>query len=784
MVDAATFVDPVVPVDSQRAAGAVVKKGMRTVLLWYVGWITHQISQFASAVSRSLHIVEGRLKELERKVEVQRVPGAGVVEMPALHRADAWWVAPTVAAVASVPGRIVHAASGDGWLVRRIIDAGGDAYGVDPRTNLVEQGVLTVSDLRGEDLADHLRAVAPAGLGAIVLSGVVDGMAGGERTQLLHLIGTTLAPGGVLVVHSLSRASWDARGRAVRGRPGPRPAPAGGDVAAPARTERVPRHGDRRSRRGRLPGHRRQGHRCPARADRGAVSAAGPPGPPVAVHQFIPTLNPRDATGSHTLLAARHPAGGRVALGDLRRGDPRRPGHRGVQALDVPRPRGGGRRRHLPVLHLVGGGAASWRERSEPLIVDFHNFTGARALPRLGAAQRGTRRPGPRRPRPAGAAGRVGPGRQPLQRARPAACRLPPHRGGPGPGGLPAGGRRRPIAGWRPQLAAAKAGGGADLLFVGRIVPSKGQHELVKALWAYRRLYDPAARLHLVGGTSSFAYLKALRGFIAELGLADAVRITGDVSDAALAAYFAAADAYLSLSAHEGFGVPLVEAMAAGVPVVARDVGAVAETVGDAALLLRGTDPSYVAAALHRACTDGPLRQRAGRGRTAASAGVRPRRRDPAAGGGGRLGGRSAPMKVVFVTPRYGPQVMGGAETAARQLAEHLIAETDWEAEAYSTCALDPHTWADELEPGDLGDQRGAGAPLRLGPRAARRLLRARRASPPGAPDGPAATRAGAGSTTTARSRPTSSMPWWPRTPTWSRSTRTCTTRRWRPSGR
>ena len=57
-------------------------------------------------------------------------------------------------------------------------------------------------------------------------------------------------------------------------------------------------------------------------------------------------------------------------------------------------------------------------------------------------------------------------------------------------------------------------------------------------------------------------------------------------------------------------------------------------------------------------------------------------------------------MKVVFVTPRYGPQVMGGAETAARQLAEHLRAETDWEAEAYSTCALDPHTWADELEPG------------------------------------------------------------------------------------
>jgi hypothetical protein len=209
MVDAATFVDPVVPVDSERAAGAVVKKGMRTLLLWYVGWITHQISQFASAVSRTLHIMEGRLKELERKVEVQRVPNAGVVELPALQRADAWWVAPTVEAVRSAPGRIVHAASGDGWLVRLIVAAGGDAYGVDPRPDLVERGVLAVSDLRGEELADHLRAVASAGLGAIVLSGVVDGMASGERTQLLQLIGATLAPGGVLVVHSLSRSSWD-----------------------------------------------------------------------------------------------------------------------------------------------------------------------------------------------------------------------------------------------------------------------------------------------------------------------------------------------------------------------------------------------------------------------------------------------------------------------------------------------------------------------------------------------------------------------------------------------
>jgi glycosyltransferase involved in cell wall biosynthesis len=158
------------------------------------------------------------------------------------------------------------------------------------------------------------------------------------------------------------------------------------------------------------------------------------------------------------------------------------------------------------------------------------------------------------------------------------------------------------------ELATHKAQGGIDILFVGRIVPSKAQHELVKALWVYRRLYDSQARLHLVGGTSSFGYLKALQGFVEDLGLSSAVRLTGEVSDPSLAAHFVAADVYLSLSAHEGFGVPLVEAMAVGVPVVARGAGAVPGTAGSAALLLDVPDPASVAAAVHRTCTDGTLR--------------------------------------------------------------------------------------------------------------------------------------------------------------------------------
>jgi SAM-dependent methyltransferase len=210
LVDSATFIDPVVPVESERAAGAFVKRGMRSGLLWYVGWITHQVSQFASAVSRSLHIVDTRLNELERQVEERRAPVTGVVEFPGQQGPDAWWTEAAVGAVAKVPGRILHAACGDGWLVRLIDKAGGDAYGVDPRAHLVDRAEFGVLDLRSEDVVSHLRAVAPSGLGALVLSGLVDGLDSGARAQLLTLVGRCLAPGGALVLHSATREAWDA----------------------------------------------------------------------------------------------------------------------------------------------------------------------------------------------------------------------------------------------------------------------------------------------------------------------------------------------------------------------------------------------------------------------------------------------------------------------------------------------------------------------------------------------------------------------------------------------
>jgi len=163
-----------------------------------------------------------------------------------------------------------------------------------------------------------------------------------------------------------------------------------------------------------------------------------------------------------------------------------------------------------------------------------------------------------------------------------------------------------PIAAER--LQRDKADGGADVLFVGRIAPNKCQHDLIKTLMAYRSAYDPNARLRLVGGSSSHAYETALRTYADALGLANAVDFAGSVSNGELAAYYQSADVFLCLSEHEGFCVPLIEAMTHEVPVVAFEAAAVPETVGDGGVLLASKVPSFAAAAVRRVIGDRALR--------------------------------------------------------------------------------------------------------------------------------------------------------------------------------
>lgn len=148
------------------------------------------------------------------------------------------------------------------------------------------------------------------------------------------------------------------------------------------------------------------------------------------------------------------------------------------------------------------------------------------------------------------------------------------------------------------------------LLFVGRAAPNKRLEELVRVLAALRATAVADARLALVGGSEDTErYVAAVRAFADALGVADAVDLEGRRrSDAEVGDLYARAAVYVCASEHEGFCVPLLEAMAFDVPVVALAAGAVPETAGEAAVLLGHRDPLVWAAVIARVLGDADLR--------------------------------------------------------------------------------------------------------------------------------------------------------------------------------
>jgi glycosyltransferase involved in cell wall biosynthesis len=149
---------------------------------------------------------------------------------------------------------------------------------------------------------------------------------------------------------------------------------------------------------------------------------------------------------------------------------------------------------------------------------------------------------------------------------------------------------------------------GARWLAVGRVSPNKALENTVAALAVARAHQDPDATLFVVGKPATESYAAALRRYVVDMGLADAVRFSGHASDATVASAYAEADVLVVTSEHEGFGVPVVEAMAARLPVVAFDQGAVPEVLGGAGVLVSDKDPYALAGAIHALLADAPRR--------------------------------------------------------------------------------------------------------------------------------------------------------------------------------
>jgi glycosyltransferase involved in cell wall biosynthesis len=163
----------------------------------------------------------------------------------------------------------------------------------------------------------------------------------------------------------------------------------------------------------------------------------------------------------------------------------------------------------------------------------------------------------------------------------------------------------------RPALEKILSDGLINILFVGRIVPNKRIEDHIRLAELYKRYVDSYYRFIFVGRYDGIPrYYAQVRALIAEYQmLPDRFWFTGPVPDDDLAAFYRWADAYVSLSEHEGFCVPLVEAMAADVPVLAYAAGAVPETLGGAGVLFSPKDLEVAAETLGMMVYDRPFRE-------------------------------------------------------------------------------------------------------------------------------------------------------------------------------
>jgi len=138
------------------------------------------------------------------------------------------------------------------------------------------------------------------------------------------------------------------------------------------------------------------------------------------------------------------------------------------------------------------------------------------------------------------------------------------------------------------------------VLFVGRVIPNKKFEDVIKVFTFYKKFFNPNSQLILAGDYRGMErYYFALQGLIDRLEIQD-VHLTGHVDFRELVSYFKLADVYLSMSEHEGFGVPLLEAFYNRIPVVAFKAGAVEETMNGKGVLLAEKEFLQTAALLDK----------------------------------------------------------------------------------------------------------------------------------------------------------------------------------------
>lgn len=153
--------------------------------------------------------------------------------------------------------------------------------------------------------------------------------------------------------------------------------------------------------------------------------------------------------------------------------------------------------------------------------------------------------------------------------------------------------------------------GKVNIIFVGRIAPNKKQEDVIKAFAWYTKFFEPEARLILPGSFSTYesGYSSNLFHLIRSLDLDDKVFLPGKINQEELVSVYKTADLFLSMSEHEGFCIPIVEAMKFSVPILAFSSSAVPFTLGSGGILFNEKIFPEVASMMHQMTTDKNLQK-------------------------------------------------------------------------------------------------------------------------------------------------------------------------------
>lgn len=146
--------------------------------------------------------------------------------------------------------------------------------------------------------------------------------------------------------------------------------------------------------------------------------------------------------------------------------------------------------------------------------------------------------------------------------------------------------------------------GKINILFVGRVAPNKRQEDIIRSFGYYHQHINSNSRLLLVGSAFSDSYLSSLKKYVEELDILNSIEFLGHLSFPEIIACYKAADIFLCMSEHEGFCVPLVEAMYFGVPIIAFSSSAIPDTLAGCGILIKKKDPILIGMFIDRLVKD------------------------------------------------------------------------------------------------------------------------------------------------------------------------------------